>query len=66
MGYVLSSLWYLSEIEGTIYEELSRMDDIALTERRIKDLIQEIKNLLDNKNYKNGNHYLNFITGYTI
>lgn len=52
------------KIETKIYEELENMD-IGILTRKIKDNIENIKSLIDENNYIEHNHYMNFLIGYS-
>ena len=55
------------KIETVIFEELAQIiEDIEkqITTRQIKDNINKIKSLMNDENYLESNHYMDFINGY--
>lgn len=53
---------YRKKIETIIFEELQLI--FGITIRQIKDNIENIKSLMDDNNYLESNHYMDFINGY--
>lgn len=51
-------------IETEIYEELENMD-IGIKARKIKDNIKALRTLMEYDNLDNGEHFMNFIIGYS-